>query len=101
MKMVYTHENRMIVCNAKNILEAQGIEVVIRNEFSSSAIGEISAFDVWVEVWVKNDADYSRAFNILETSLSLENAAEWVCSQCSEENDASFEVCWNCQHERS
>ena len=101
MRMVYTNENRFIVGNAKNILEINGLDVVLRNEHASSAIGEVSAFDSWVELWVLNDADYDRACKIIETSLSKEGAQEWFCALCNEENDASFEVCWNCQAEKS
>jgi hypothetical protein len=99
MKMVYTNENRFLVSNAKNILELQGIDVTLKNEFASGAIGEVSAFDAWVEVWVLNDSDYEQACSIIESSLSKENAEEWVCTSCKEINDASFELCWNCQSE--
>ena len=99
MKMVYTNENRFLVGNAKNILELQGIDVTLKNEFASGAIGEVSAFDAWVEVWVLNDADYEDACSIIESSLSKEGDDEWVCTSCKEKNDASFETCWNCQSE--
>ena len=101
MKMVYSNENRFIVSNAKNILESHGIDVILKNEFASGAIGEVSAFDAWVEVWVVHDSDYEKAFKIIESSLSKEGAVEWICKQCKEENDASFETCWNCQSENS
>jgi hypothetical protein len=101
MKMVYTNENRFLVSNAKNILELQGIDVTLKNEFASGAIGEVSAFDAWVEVWVLNDADYEEACSIIESSLSKDGDKEWVCSGCNEKNDASFETCWNCQSENS
>jgi hypothetical protein len=101
MKMVYTNENRFLVSNAKNILELQGIDVTLKNEFASSVIGEVSAFDAWVEVWVLNDADYEEACSIIESSLSKDGDKEWVCSGCNEKNDASFEICWNCQSENS
>lgn len=100
MKMVYTNENRFLVANAQNIIEAQGINTVLKNEFAQGAIGEVSAFDSWLEVWVINDADYEPAFDIIENSLSNVNSAEWTCGNCNEKNDASFEVCWNCQKER-
>ncbi|MEJ2443095.1 MAG: DUF2007 domain-containing protein [Exilibacterium sp.] len=101
VRMIYTHENRFIVANAKNILEAHGIDIVVKNEYSSSAIGEISPFDAWVELWVLRDDDYERAFQIIESSLSEKNATEWVCRKCKEKNDASFELCWSCQSENS
>jgi hypothetical protein len=101
MKLVFTAENRFIVGNAKNILDSHSISVVLRNEFSSSAVGEISPFDTWLEVWVVNDSDYHRACEILESSLSKKDAAPWVCQNCREENDISFEMCWNCQGDNS
>ena len=55
MKLVYTNENRMIVGNAKNILEGHGIETILKNEYAQGAVGEISAFDAWPELWVLND----------------------------------------------
>jgi hypothetical protein len=101
MKMVYTNENRFIVANASNILESQGIELILKNEFASGAIGEISAFDAWVELWVVDDSDYDKACKILAGALSEEGASEWLCKHCKEKNDASFETCWKCQNERS
>ena len=101
MKMIYTNENRFIVANAKNILEAHDIDVILKNEHASSVVGEVSAFDAWVEIWVRNDSDYERAYKIIESSLSREGAVEWLCNICNEENDASFEICWNCQSERA
>ena len=97
--MVYTNENRFLVSNAKNILELQGIDVTLKNEFASSVIGEVSAFDAWVEIWVLKDTDYEEACRIIENSLSKEDDKEWVCTSCNEKNDASFETCWNCQSE--
>ena len=99
MKMVFTAENRFIVANAKNILESHGMSVVLRNEFASSAIGEVSPFDTWLEVWVINDSDYDVACQILDSSLSKEGAPVWLCVNCQEENDPSFDMCWRCGSE--
>jgi len=98
MKMVYTNENRLITGNASNILENHGIKIVLKNEFSSSASGEISAFDTWPEIWVVKDSDYEKAVKIIENSLSRDSEPEWLCTHCAEKNDASFELCWNCQN---
>jgi hypothetical protein len=98
MKMVYTSENQFLVNNAKNLIEAQGIGTFLKNEFAQGAVGETSAFDAWPEVWVFSNSDYEQALNIIETSLSRDNAVEWLCKNCHEKNDPSFEVCWNCQH---
>tara|TARA_B110000503_G_scaffold42977_1_gene70331 strand:- start:13109 stop:13408 length:300 start_codon:yes stop_codon:yes gene_type:complete len=94
--MVYTNSNRFIVGNAKNILESYDVKIVVKNEFASSAIGEVSPFDTWVELWVVRDTDYDKACRILESAISDENASPWICKNCKEENDESFDLCWNC-----
>ena len=96
MKLVYTHENPLIVGNARGLLEAAGIQVALKNEFSVGGVGELSAFDVWPELWVIRDRDYVLAVRILETSLSGGDAIDWRCRNCGEDNDASFETCWHC-----
>lgn len=101
MKMVYSNENLFIVNNIKNLIEAQNIETFIKNEFSQGAIGEISAFDAWPEIWVFNDSDYVQAFDVVQSSQKNNEVADWNCEYCSETNDPSFEICWNCQSENS
>lgn len=98
--MVYSNDNRFIVANAKNILEGHNIDVIVKNEFAAGAIGEISAFDAWPELWVLNDRDYEQACSILANSLSSKIASPWRCQHCDETNDAAFELCWRCQNER-
>jgi hypothetical protein len=99
MKMIYTNENSFLANNMKNLIEAQNIEVFLKNEFAQGAVGEISAFDSWPEVWVTNDIDYNQAIEIVNSSQSSKNDIDWTCTNCSETNDYSFEICWNCQHE--
>ncbi len=65
MIKVFTHENRLILFNVKNLLEAEGIETVVRNEFSSSAVGDLSPFETWPELWLLHDEDLPRARAIL------------------------------------
>ena len=107
MRIIYTNENRLIVGNTKNILESHGIEVILKNEYSQGAVGEISAFDAWPELWVINDSDYENAIEVIEVIevienyLSKESDPEWVCTSCGENNDASFGSCWKCQTENS
>lgn len=105
MKMIYSSESSFLANNVKNIMEAQQIDTFIKNEFSQGAVGEISAFDAWPEVWVFNDEDYERALTIVEGIVAKLNdqtgvQADWVCQQCSEKNDPSFEICWSCQDDR-
>lgn len=102
MKKVYTNENAFLVHNVKNQIESLGFKVVLKNEYAQGAVGEISAFDSWPEVWVVDDDDFERVMQLVE---SLQNAkvgeVDWICPSCSENNDPSFEVCWNCQQEKA
>ena len=101
MKMVYTNENNFLVNNAKNLIEAEGITTFIKNEYAQGAMGEVSVFDTWPEVWVFNDADLTKALEIITFSQSAMEEADWLCKNCSEENPASFELCWHCQNEKT
>lgn len=99
MKLIYTHENRVLVSNTRNLVENAGIETVLRNEYAAGGMGELSPWDSWVELWVVNDADYQPALALIEQAHGPVPAAEWRCPQCRELNDGAFEVCWNCQRE--
>ncbi|WP_295899141.1 DUF2007 domain-containing protein [uncultured Vibrio sp.] len=99
MKQIYSCENHFLIVNAKNIIEGMGIETFVKNEFATGAIGEISAFDCWPELWIVNDSDYDKAAEAIAAMTSTKSASTWVCTQCSEVNEPSFELCWNCQHE--
>lgn len=97
--MIYTHENRLLVNNAKNILENAEIPVVLKNEYAAGASGDLSFLNTWLELWVVNKGDHSKAIKILDAALANSNASEWTCANCNELNAASFDICWNCQQE--
>jgi hypothetical protein len=101
MKMVYANENVFMVNNVKNLIEVQQISTFIKNEFAQGAVGEISAFDSWPEVWISNDEDFDLAIKIVKSSQSSSKDEDWLCKNCSEKNDPSFEICWKCQVENS
>ena len=101
MKIIYTNENNFLVNNIKNIIEAQGIEVFVKNEFAQGAVGEIPAFEAWPELWVVNDSDFDRAMEAVNSQQKTKDNSEWQCESCTEINDASFELCWKCQHEKT
>ena len=100
MKLVYTHENRLMVLNVRNILIDHGIKVVVNNEYASSAAGGLAPIDTWPEVWILNDGDFGSSKNIIE-SLDVElKTAMWQCRGCLEKNDETFDYCWNCKRDR-
>lgn len=97
MKKVFTHENRLIVFNIKNLLEDQGINCLIKNEFSSGGVGDLSPFETWPEVWVSDDKKIDLAEQIIKQMQQGQSPEEeWVCKQCGESNGGNFHSCWNC-----
>jgi hypothetical protein len=86
----------------RDALVHHGLDVTVQNQYSGgSAVPE---FRPPAEIWVKRDADYERARQIVVETLatldSKSDAPPWVCSSCREENPQSFELCWNCGHSR-
>jgi hypothetical protein len=100
MKLIYSNENQMMAINIKNIIEAQGIQLIIKNEFAQGAIGELSLTDSWPEIWVVHDNEYDRALEILASIASIGEGDDWLCQYCSEENACAFDICWNCQSDK-
>ena len=101
MKLVYTHENRLMVLNVKNILSGHGIDVVVNKEFASSAAGGLAPIDTWPEIWILDDDDLDSSMKIIE-SLDVEiNTAMWQCIECLEMNDETFDYCWTCKSDKS
>ncbi|WP_096085549.1 DUF2007 domain-containing protein [Agaribacterium haliotis] len=98
MKLLFTHENSIIVENAKNCLREAGIDCLLKNEFSSGAVGELAAIETWPELWV-HEREFDRARHIVEALTAKSERRSWLCQSCSEENDASFDHCWNCQRD--
>lgn len=96
MQKVFTHENRLIVFHMKNILQDEGIECLIKNEFASGGVGDLAPFETWPELWV-NESENKRALDIIQENLSrAPSGKEWICDQCGETNDFNFQVCWQC-----
>lgn len=94
MRQIYTNENHVLAMNSRNTLEAAGIPVEFRNEFTSGAA--VGGHAVWPELWVE-DADYERALEALKDVPAIMAPAEWTCQTCLERNPGNFHACWKCQ----
>lgn len=99
MKLIYTHENRIMALNIRNVLMNHGFDVALNNEFASSASGGLAPFDTWPEVWLLKDDDFDNAKKIIESISYNSIQAAWECKKCQEENDESFDYCWKCHEE--
>lgn len=100
MKLLYTHPNRILVENARNIVENAGIGTRLENEFAGGGIGELAPINAWLELWVVRDRDYETAEKLLVETLKEEDGPDWRCPACGEINSPAFEFCWNCHGEK-
>ena len=96
MKRVFGSYNQQLVHHAKNLLEAAGIRVLIRNQYLSSAMGELPPAECEAQLWVLDDADAPRAEELLRPPAP---GPEWTCV-CGERLGAQFSQCWRCGAQR-
>ena len=96
MKRVYSSHNLAAVHHAKNVLEAQGIRALVRNQFLSSAMGELPPAECLIELWVLREADVPGAESALREAFSVKSGPTWACKRCGESCEAQFTQCWKC-----
>ncbi len=87
----------------KNALSDAGIEARVIETPLLNAVGELPASAIAPRIWVCAK-DIERARKVvaeLRSHLQSTTLAEpWTCSRCGEQNEATFEICWNCQRDR-
>jgi hypothetical protein len=99
MKKIFTHENPMILFNVRNLLQAEGIETRLVNEFAGGGVGDLPAFDTWPELWIDDESKLEAARAIVAAAIDGAEGSAWFCRNCRERNEAAFRVCWNCGRE--
>lgn len=97
MKRVFGSYNQQLVHHAKNLLEAAGIKVLVRNQYLSSAMGELPPAECEAQIWVLEDADLARAEEVLRWKPPAD--PDWTC-ECGETLGAQFSQCWRCGAQR-
>ncbi|MEX0963525.1 MAG: DUF2007 domain-containing protein [Pseudohongiellaceae bacterium] len=99
MKHVYTHDNITVLHSAKNILALNEIESFVKNEHAIPNGARHGIENTFLELWITNDQDFDKACSIIDEQLvNPEPKPAWVCTDCGEENDGSFDFCWKCQN---
>lgn len=99
MKRVYSAQNTLMVDHLKHVLDAEGIDCVVRNRSLSGAAGELPPAECWIELWVVDDAQLPGALRLVEKALRKEDRVSgdtWECPHCGERLEPQFEACWKC-----
>lgn len=98
MKKLYSAENRLLVFHIKNLLDAEGVDTQLKNEFAGGGVGDIAPLDTWLELWVSDNEFAAAGLKLKHIVHGLENPSSKTiqCKHCAETSDAHFKVCWNC-----
>jgi len=79
------------------LLRGQRVAAHVFNENAQGAVGEIPFTHAYPEVWIEDSDDLLCARAIVEDYEHSRHLDEnRVCGGCSEENPASFDLCWRC-----
>ncbi|GAA0789549.1 MULTISPECIES: DUF2007 domain-containing protein [Pseudomonadati] len=97
-KVLLTGGNLLQAHTWKGLLETSGIDVDLRGEALMGGVGELPVDMQTVELWI--DPEQLNAAQTLLASLDVEQP-QWQCVQCHEQNEGSFELCWQCSSPRS
>jgi len=99
---IYTSPNLTMVAHVKNILEAQNIKCMIRNQYSSAALGEIPLNECWPELYVLDPRQVRIAEEIVKDIIdpNTKNMHPWACPDCKEIVEGQFTACWKCGKEK-
>lgn len=96
MKLLYTSSNALVVNHLRNLLQSEGFDCHLKNEFLYSAAGEIPPTAIWPELWV-SEADFDRAQRVMNEALADKSGLpHWRCAKCGELVEGQFDLCWQC-----
>ena len=100
MKRVHVASDSAQARLLQQLLEAEGLGVLVKGEYLDTLRGEIPLPEALPEVWVLEDEQEERAREIVSEHLTgpalAETEASWVCPGCSEELEPQFRACWSC-----
>ena len=96
---VYKAANSSEAYFIKGLLEQNSIDVRLLGENLSVAMGGLPLEVIQVDLLVRKE-QFDKAKKIIiqyENELkNKNNKKNWICSYCSKNNPATFEICWNC-----
>lgn len=100
---VYSAANTQDAYIIKASLEAVGIEAHVMGDHLQNAVGDLPAASIAPSVWV-HPKNYEQARTIISEQVERRQsvstlASRWICGECGEPNEATFDICWKCETE--
>ena len=101
MTPLFTSLNLHEVYHLKNLLAAEGIATVIKNELLSRLAGEIPFTECAPQLCLLCDTDRLPTEEVLATfRRGPPQGPAWTCVHCAETCEGQFSNCWKCGTER-
>lgn len=102
MIKVFQNYELATVGQYQSVLESEGIQTHLKNQFMAGALGEIPFVSAVPELWILNDEDFAAAHALIEQLLSnnAQDEPEWTCAECDAVVDGVFTQCWKCSTHR-
>lgn len=103
MERFYCDYNQVKLMQVKDMLDDAGVPCFVKNEFIQGASGEIPPHEALPEIWLQDSGWLNKATKLLqqlEGDLANFDPTTWLCTECNEQCDGEFMICWNCQHSR-
>lgn len=106
MRQVYSAAHPTEAHIVKGLLEAKGIEAVVKGEILFGARGELPITpETAPSVWIVEENRYELAREVVR-QYELANTGRvqagriWECSSCGEKLEGQFSHCWKCGNSR-
>ena len=103
MIKVFEDFDIVLVGHYQSILESNGIDTFMKNQFGTSGAGELPFVEVIPQLWVLNENDAGRARELireLHVDESSEPIPAWDCPECGTPQEPAFTHCWKCSSPR-
>ncbi len=81
----------------QSLLEAEGIQTYLKNQFGFGGTGELPFVETVPQLYVLHERDLQKAQQLLaDASAEPASAETWTCPECGTEIEGNFSDCWNC-----
>lgn len=103
MIKVFEDFDIMLVGHYQSVLQSNGIDTFMKNQFGTSGAGELPFVEVVPQLWVLNENDAGRAKELIEELHDLqsgESMQAWDCPECGTTQEPAFTHCWKCSTPR-
>ena len=103
MIKVFEDFDIMLVGHYQSVLDSNGIDTFMKNQFGTSGVGELPFVEVVPQLWVLNENDAGRAKELikeLHDDESGESMQAWDCPECGTPQEPAFTHCWKCSSPR-